>query len=885
MPLNDMPATIIPKMDDDDNNKISITSKNSSAKYSINGSDNNDNDEGKSNPIPNPMWEKIEDVQRYGNSIIQSGQLQGFLGLVLLVSLFMSDAWIAGNANNSVDDAKDAILLSCFIIFCIEMIATCFVQSNYLFSMMVWLDALGTVSLILDISWISDTFLPTNTNVSQGSIIRTARIAKLAARFGRILRIIKLIRFIKFIPCLSSKTVTAELQLTSLKKVTEELSNLISIRVAILVLVTVIVMPFLSYDGNNPDVSVYAWINVLKYTSKSGGDLQAVTDKFVSFYRHKSYKVLAVNVQDYTSAELTNYYYNSNRDDIRAENMLVYEDYYSKPGYTSEADKVYLVLVEVDATIPRMWDAKFGIIIVVMILLFLFLFTASLQIAVDRIIVEPLDHLMSTLRRSATAMLKSVKAVEEKEGGVDDDDIELETAMLEKMVEKLSRIVTTMTNDKNVDIGKDVDTDTANWLSKTYNSLPSLNNASSLGTTTLKTTGAIVQSIQRISKRALSSSVNNHSFQVDEGLLNSWRFDVVSYTHEQLYSVVEMIFTSRNCVDEFNIPLPALNNFTKAISSRYIENSYHNFKHGCDVFHTCDQLIQLSFLCEVLSPLEVFAIYVGALAHDVGHPGVNNPFLVNTKHQLALLHNDKSPLENMHCSLLYEILTVTENNIMVNLSDVQWRGARKIIITSILGTDMSNHFEQIKHATLFLEVNGEETKDYCKGKIDALPCMDEEKNRMLIMELVLHCSDISNPFKTFDLCKAWAQLIVVEFGIQGDKEKAAGIPISPMMDREQIVLCNMQMGFIEYVVAPLLIAFVQIFPSLYSIGINMRDNYSSWGEMRRQELADVNCVSPPADREGEMVKITERIQKFNEKFQFCDTFKSWPYRNSRITTE
>ena len=137
MPLNDMPATIIPKMDDD-NNKISITSKNSSAKYSINGSDNNDNDEGKSKPIPNPIWEKIEDVQRYGNSIILSGQVQGFLGLVLLVSLFMSDAWVAGNANNSVDDAKDAILLSCFIIFCIEMIATCFVQSNYLFSMMIW---------------------------------------------------------------------------------------------------------------------------------------------------------------------------------------------------------------------------------------------------------------------------------------------------------------------------------------------------------------------------------------------------------------------------------------------------------------------------------------------------------------------------------------------------------------------------------------------------------------------------------------------------------------------------------------------------------------------------------------------------------------------------
>ena len=51
-----MPATIIPKMDDDDNNKISITSKNSSAKYSINGSDNNDNDE-KNVDVLSDAWE------------------------------------------------------------------------------------------------------------------------------------------------------------------------------------------------------------------------------------------------------------------------------------------------------------------------------------------------------------------------------------------------------------------------------------------------------------------------------------------------------------------------------------------------------------------------------------------------------------------------------------------------------------------------------------------------------------------------------------------------------------------------------------------------------------------------------------------------------------
>jgi len=73
------------------------------------------------------------------------------------------------------------------------------------------------------------------------------------------------------------------------------------------------------------------------------------------------------------------------------------------------------------------------------------------------------------------------------------------------------------------------------------------------------------------------------------------------------------------------------------------------------------------------------------------------------------------------------------------------------------------------------------------------------------MELVLHCSDISNPFKPFNICAKWADLVVEEFCLQGDKEKALGVEVSPMCDRDQINLCNMQMGFIEFVVAPLII--------------------------------------------------------------------------------
>jgi hypothetical protein len=72
------------------------------------------------------------------------------------------------------------------------------------------------------------------------------------------------------------------------------------------------------------------------------------------------------------------------------------------------------------------------------------------------------------------------------------------------------------------------------------------------------------------------------------------------------------------------------------------------------------------------------------------------------------------------------------------------------------------------------------------------------------MEILLHCADISNPYKPFHICAKWADLVSQEFFTQGDKERELGIDISPMMDRNNANLNNMQIGFIEFVVSPLI---------------------------------------------------------------------------------
>ena len=52
-------------------------------------------------------------------------------------------------------------------------------------------------------------------------------------------------------------------------------------------------------------------------------------------------------------------------------------------------------------------------------------------------------------------------------------------------------------------------------------------------------------------------------------------------------------------------------------------------------------------------------------------------------------------------------------------------------------------------------------------------------------------------------CSRWTAKVLQEFFEQGDKERAKGMPVSPMMDRTTTQTPVSQINFIEYIVAPL----------------------------------------------------------------------------------
>ena len=247
----------------------------------------------------------------------------------------------------------------------------------------------------------------------------------------------------------------------------------------------------------------------------------------------------------------------------------------------------------------------------------------------------------------------------------------------------MARIVKHITNDNELVVDGNVDSATATWLNQNYTA------GNEIKRIPTNTSGSLGE------QKDDSQQVIFTDF-ISTQLINSWNYDVLEYSYDELFDSLRYMLNVFHSVSEFQIPPHTLTNFIKELSVKYIkDNKYHNFHHGCDVMHTTFRLIIVSKLQTVFSNLELFSMLIAALSHDVGHPGVNNAFLVKTRSDLAMFHNDKSPLENMHCSLLYQLLKKTDLNIFVNLTESQWRESRKIILFMILGTDMAQHFEQV----------------------------------------------------------------------------------------------------------------------------------------------------------------------------------------------
>jgi hypothetical protein len=74
----------------------------------------------------------------------------------------------------------------------------------------------------------------------------------------------------------------------------------------------------------------------------------------------------------------------------------------------------------------------------------------------------------------------------------------------------------------------------------------------------------------------------------------------------------------------------------------------------------------------------------------------------------------------------------------------------------------------------------------------------------------------------------WTECLFEEFYEQGDREREYGLPISPMMDRENPTVEKSQCFFIEFIVSPLFCLFDEHVPEIAAVCAQMNSNLQYW---------------------------------------------------------
>lgn len=258
---------------------------------------------------------------------------------------------------------------------------------------------------------------------------------------------------------------------------------------------------------------------------------------------------------------------------------------------------------------------------------------------------------------------------------------------------------------------------------------------------------------------ALFSRLANISLDRERDLkqaISSWSYSGHDFTNDELIFAASLMLQhalSLPELEKWRLSPRDLKNFLLACRAAYNDFvNYHNFRHVIDVMQAIfyflvqigtlppypststlpDNEKRISPIGALLKPFDALTLLITAIGHDVGHPGVNNAFLVSLNAPLAQLYNDRSVLEAFHCAAYSQIL---RRHWKAAFDDVPMRG---LMINSILATDMGVHMKYMS------DLGNLQEKLHHNQGTDGWSVSVLDEYRVLACALLVKCADISN---------------------------------------------------------------------------------------------------------------------------------------------
>ncbi|TEB20637.1 HD-domain/PDEase-like protein [Coprinellus micaceus] len=341
--------------------------------------------------------------------------------------------------------------------------------------------------------------------------------------------------------------------------------------------------------------------------------------------------------------------------------------------------------------------------------------------------------------------------------------------------------------------------------------------------------------------------------------LDIWHFEPHRLPEEEILACTIILFEVLYCIEGMEeavgIPLSQVSAFVHHLRQIYrYENTYHNFEHALDVLQAIQCYLSTAHmvppvtillqpadrkwrprlgkythepLVRTLGLREIFALYIAAIGHDVGHPGVTNVFMKNAQTPLSLVFDGRSALEQLHCQLLLRVMRM--HGLGVLLDDPE-NGVRfkKLLLQAVLATDMSVHADFMQRFQQ--ELNGHREPLF--------------QRQILACQALLKNADISNPSRPFPVAEHWASALMQEWSAQAELEEHFRLQQSVQPADDPLSAAKSQIFFISTFAKPLLLASMGAIPEMSRYHQHCDMNLERW-LTRKADLESRNDISPP----------------------------------------
>lgn len=222
------------------------------------------------------------------------------------------------------------------------------------------------------------------------------------------------------------------------------------------------------------------------------------------------------------------------------------------------------------------------------------------------------------------------------------------------------------------------------------------------------------------------------------------------------------------------------------VAGMYKENPFHNFAHASYVVMAVSKYMNRIMSASEIDlgndgdrqrssthaalhdhtygitsdPLTRFACVFSALIHDVDHPGVPNPRLIEENERLARLYKKRSVAEQNSFDLAWELLMDDSFSRLRNAicsDEAEFKRFRQIVVNSVMATDLGD--KESKELR-----NGRWSKAFAGNGQVQEECLSNSTNRKatIVIEHLIQAADVAHTCQHWNLYRKWNERLFQE---------------------------------------------------------------------------------------------------------------------------